>query len=443
MNFQTGIALLIIVASPAHLYAAASSEQESTATPSISTKNSSASTNTAAGESRWQLGVALGNGLRTNPLIQSDDFPIIVDIDIAWFGDHFFFDNGDLGLTVIDNKLVTASVVARFNSDRVFFGRTDTKFVTFDLAGQPLATATQLSIPDRDYAVEMGIEILADGLWGQLQMTAHPGEPTAAERNEAHAAALANTILDNQALWDAPAIALGDLNASISSDTMRFLLEQTPLDTGASNPVVLNDAWDSAFPGVPYPARIDWILVTVSGLDVLDAAVISDAQTAQASDHEPVLATIAIDTTAGGSTVSSDIEPPDAPGNLSTNNVTDSSVALIWTASSDNIGVTGYRIYRDDLLLFTTAQLRFSDSGLQAATSYAYAVTAIDANGNESLASGITITTLPFTAIDPPATGGGGGGGVSVYLLFLLTLVLGCTARRPENRQRTASYMRR
>ena len=173
MNFQTGIALLIIVASPAHLYAAASSEQESTATPSISTKNSSASTNTAAGESRWQLGVALGNGLRTNPLIQSDDFPIIVDIDIAWFGDHFFFDNGDLGLTVIDNKLVTASVVARFNSDRVFFGRTDTKFVTFDLAGQPLATATQLSIPDRDYAVEMGIEILADGLWGQLQMTAH------------------------------------------------------------------------------------------------------------------------------------------------------------------------------------------------------------------------------------------------------------------------------
>ena len=183
--------------------------------------------------------------------------------------------------------------------------------------------------------------------------------------------------------------------------------------------------------------------MTVSGLDVLDAAVISDAQTAQASDHEPVLATIAIDTTAGGSTVSSDIEPPDAPGNLSTNNVTDSSVALIWTASSDNIGVTGYRIYRDDLLLFTTAQLRFSDSGLQAATSYAYAVTTIDANGNESLASGITITTLPFTAIDPPATGGGGGGGVSVYLLFLLTLVLGCTARRPENRQRTASYMRR
>jgi len=173
MNFQTGIALFILLASPAHLYAAAPSDQDSTATPSAGTKSPSASTDTAAGESRWQLSVALGYGLRTNPLIQSDDIPIIVDIDIAWFGDHFFFDNGDLGLTVIDNKLVTTSIVARINSDRVFFGKTDTKFVTFDLAGQPLGTATQLSIPDRDFAVEMGVEILADGLWGRLQMTAH------------------------------------------------------------------------------------------------------------------------------------------------------------------------------------------------------------------------------------------------------------------------------
>ena len=52
-----------------------------------------------AEESRWRLGAALGYGVRTNPLLQSDDIPIIVDFDIAWFGDHWFFDNGDLGLT--------------------------------------------------------------------------------------------------------------------------------------------------------------------------------------------------------------------------------------------------------------------------------------------------------------------------------------------------------
>ena len=62
-----------------------------------------------ATESRWRLGAALGYGVRSNPLVQSDDIPIIVDLDIAWFGDRWFFDNGDLGLTVADNDAMTAS----------------------------------------------------------------------------------------------------------------------------------------------------------------------------------------------------------------------------------------------------------------------------------------------------------------------------------------------
>ncbi len=124
-------------------------------------------------ESRWQLGFALGYGLRTNPLVQSDDFPIILDIDVAWFGDRFFFDNGDLGLMFADNDLVTASLVARVNSDRVFFGRTHTRFVTVDGAGTPLSEAVIFEVPDRQYATELGVEVLADGTWGQLQLTAH------------------------------------------------------------------------------------------------------------------------------------------------------------------------------------------------------------------------------------------------------------------------------
>ena len=123
------------------------------------------------GESRWRLGAALGYGVRTNPLVQSDDIPIFVDIDIAWFGERFFFDNGDLGLTFVDNQFVTASLVGRFNSDRVFFGKTDTRFVTVDLAGGPLAEVTEFTVPDRDYAIELGVELLMDGTWGQLQVT--------------------------------------------------------------------------------------------------------------------------------------------------------------------------------------------------------------------------------------------------------------------------------
>lgn len=125
-----------------------------------------------ASESRWRLGAAFGYGLRTNPLVQSDDIPIIVDLDIAWFGDHWFFDNGDLGLTFADNDRLTASIVARFNSDREFFGVTDNRFVSFDAAGMPLTEAVEFEVPDRDYAIELGLEILTDGAWGSLQLSA-------------------------------------------------------------------------------------------------------------------------------------------------------------------------------------------------------------------------------------------------------------------------------
>lgn len=127
----------------------------------------------AADDSPWRLGAAVGYGERSNPLALSNDLPIVVDLDIAWFGERFFFDNGDLGFTFADNAKVTISAVARVNSDRVFFGRTNTKFVSTSLAGEALSQAVELSIPDRRYAVEAGLELLADGRWGRLQATAH------------------------------------------------------------------------------------------------------------------------------------------------------------------------------------------------------------------------------------------------------------------------------
>lgn len=125
-----------------------------------------------ADESRWRIGAAFGYGIRTNPLVQSDDIPIVVDLDIAWFGDHFFFDNGDIGVTFADNDFITASLVARLNSDRVFFSKTDTKFISVDLAGLSLGEAVEFTVPDRDYAVELGVELLSDGDWGRLQLGA-------------------------------------------------------------------------------------------------------------------------------------------------------------------------------------------------------------------------------------------------------------------------------
>jgi len=126
----------------------------------------------AGAESPWRLGYALGYGERSNPLVFSDDLPIVLDLDIAYFGEHFFFDNGDLGLTFANNDLVTASAMARVRSDRVFFSRTEIRFVDVGLAGDPLAETTEVVVPDRNYAVEAGIELLSDGRWGYLQANA-------------------------------------------------------------------------------------------------------------------------------------------------------------------------------------------------------------------------------------------------------------------------------
>src|SRR4029079_18906439 len=81
-------------------------------------------------EKSWRLGAAFGYGARTNPLIQSDDIPVLVDLDVAWFGKRWVFDNGDLGFELLDRPAFTANVVARVNSDRAFFSKTNTHYVT-------------------------------------------------------------------------------------------------------------------------------------------------------------------------------------------------------------------------------------------------------------------------------------------------------------------------
>ena len=69
--------------------------------------------------------------MRTNPLIQSEDIPVFVDVDVAWFGKRWFFDNGDLGFDLARQPSFTTNAVARVNSDRAFFSKTNTSYVTF------------------------------------------------------------------------------------------------------------------------------------------------------------------------------------------------------------------------------------------------------------------------------------------------------------------------
>jgi len=82
-----------------------------------------------------------------------------------------------------------------------------------------------------------------------------------------------------------------------------------------------------------------------------------------------------------------DTQAPTAPTSLATNNPTSNSISLSWTASTDNIGVAGYDIYKDGVFYATVSGTTATVSGLNPSTTYNFYVIAKDAAGNASSAS--------------------------------------------------------
>lgn len=82
-----------------------------------------------------------------------------------------------------------------------------------------------------------------------------------------------------------------------------------------------------------------------------------------------------------------DFQAPTAPTNLTLGTVTSSSIALSWTASTDNIGVSGYDIYMNGTIKTTVTGNSATISGLTPSTTYNFYVIAKDSSGNTSSAS--------------------------------------------------------
>lgn len=93
-----------------------------------------------------------------------------------------------------------------------------------------------------------------------------------------------------------------------------------------------------------------------------------------------------------------DTQQPTAPSNLTALPATFSQINLNWTASTDNKGIFLYDIYRDTVRIASTSTTSYSDTGLNASTSYSYTVKARDAAGNISPVSNTsTATTQPLS----------------------------------------------
>jgi outer membrane protein len=162
------------------------------------------------GERSWNLALALGHGERSNPLINGESIDINTVIDLSWYGERFFFDNGDFGFLLHEHRNYSFNLVATFNNERNFYNYlTGSNFGLRNLTeishgfsgptisgepppgkdvadkaeserdflasiGAPQGSSTEFAnlnteLPHRDTAINSGIEFLHIAPWGDIQ----------------------------------------------------------------------------------------------------------------------------------------------------------------------------------------------------------------------------------------------------------------------------------
>ena len=99
---------------------------------------------------------------------------------------------------------------------------------------------------------------------------------------------------------------------------------------------------------------------------------------------------------------SNDNQAPTVPTNVSLSNITTATIAISWTASTDNVAVTKYEIYANGNLNGETTNTNYTATGLNSNTSYAITVLAKDiANNQSEQSTAVNGTTLTDTS--PPS----------------------------------------
>jgi len=142
--------------------------------------------------------------------------------------------------------------------------------------------------------------------------------------------------------------------------------------------------------GVPFTARSQTSSGSAFDEDVAAGAAGAQHGAATLGASTDWYAVVAAFSPASGA----DTQPPMVPGGLHATGVAATSVGLAWSASTDDVQVTGYTVYRNGASIATTAGTSFTDTTVAPATTYSYAVDAFDAAGNHSAqSSGVPVTT--------------------------------------------------
>jgi len=108
----------------------------------------------------------------------------------------------------------------------------------------------------------------------------------------------------------------------------------------------------------------------------------------------------------GGTTGGGDVSAPSVPAGLTATAASPTRITLTWSASTDDVAVTGYRVTRNGTLRASPGATAYDDTGLGPATAYCYTVSALDAAGNGSAQSTQQCATTPSLPAPPAAPTG-------------------------------------
>ena len=183
--------------------------------------------------------------------------------------------------------------------------------------------------------------------------------------------------------------------STVTGGTVCLMLKEVP--SGGSSTVgssqqcvAATPAWQ-AFPTVSYTA--------LKSGDSLTVNVTESAPAAGASFDMDDLVLAA-------GTASGDGQAPTVPTGVGASAGGPTSVTVSWSASNDNVGVTGYDVFRGGAKVGAVGgSTTFTDTSVSGGTAYSYTVDAFDAAGNHSAQSS------PPASVTTPSGGGGGGGG--------------------------------
>jgi acid phosphatase type 7 len=151
----------------------------------------------------------------------------------------------------------------------------------------------------------------------------------------------------------------------------------TSLATLAANSEILNTNTFGVLELTLYPDQYTWQFVPEAGRSFTDAG--------SQSCHK-------------GAPTTPDTTPPSAPANLTTRAVSANQVDLSWGASTDDRGVSGYKIFRGSSQIATATGPSYADTSTQPNTTYQYHVVANDFANNSSGASNTVSVTTPAPA---------------------------------------------